>query len=59
MIDSAKLCEEWMAALCHNQNTGELGDVGEDGQWRDREGNVVQSEGETGTPLGLLSRLSS
>lgn len=45
MVDSAKLAEEWMIALNHNQNTGLLGEVGVDGLWRDEEGNVVQSSG--------------
>lgn len=51
MVDSPQLCAEWRAALEHNQNTGALGAVDEDGLWRDREGNVVQSSGGTGECL--------
>ncbi len=48
MVDSPKLCAEWMAALNNNQNTAMLGPIGEDGLWRDKDGNVVQSSGGLG-----------
>ena len=51
MVDSAQLCADWMRALNHNQRSGELGEVGEDGLWRDKDGNVVQSSGGNGTSL--------
>ena len=51
MVDSAQLCAEWVDALNHNQRSGELGAVDEDGLWRDKEGNVVQSSGGYGACL--------
>ena len=48
MVDSAQLAREWLIALNINQNTGQYGAVDEDGFWRDKDGNVVQSSGGTG-----------
>ncbi|THG97953.1 hypothetical protein EW026_g4144 [Hermanssonia centrifuga] len=54
MVDSPKLCAEWMAALNNNQNTAMLGPIGEDGLWRDKDGNVVQSSGGLGGPVEVM-----
>lgn len=57
MVDSQQLCSEWLAALNHNQNSGTLGPVGEDGLWRDKDGNVVQSSGGYGAyPCSSITR---
>ncbi|KAI0685630.1 hypothetical protein BC835DRAFT_1383153 [Cytidiella melzeri] len=54
MIDSPQHARELAAALNHNQNTGLLGSVDEDGFWRDKEGKVVQSSGGTGGPVEVM-----
>ena len=54
MVDSAELCAEWMAALNHNQNSGTIGHVDDDGMWRDKDGNVVQSSGGLGGPTEVI-----
>ena len=48
MIDSAEWCTEFIAGLENNQNTAAYGSLGEDGQWRDKDGNVVESSGGKG-----------
>jgi hypothetical protein len=54
MIDSAELAHDWMTALNVNQNTAQFGSVDEDGFWRDKDGNVVQSSGGTGGPVEVI-----
>lgn len=39
MLQSAAICKDWMHVLRSNQNTLQRGLVGEDGIWRDSEGN--------------------
>ncbi len=54
MVDSPQLCAEWRRALDHNQRTGELGPVQEDGVWRDKEGKEVGSSGGMGGPVEVV-----
>ena len=54
MVDSPKLAAEWVAALNHNQNTHLYGEVKEDGVWRDKDGNEVQSSGGYGGPVNVM-----
>ncbi|KAI0103621.1 hypothetical protein GGR51DRAFT_523871 [Nemania sp. FL0031] len=53
MLDSPQICRAWIDALRRNQNTGIYGAVGEDGIWRDEQGNGV--EGATGIDAGRFS----
>jgi hypothetical protein len=48
MIDSADWCTEFVNALEHNQNTALYGALDDEGEWRDKEGNLVESAGGKG-----------
>ncbi|KAF7800300.1 hypothetical protein EIP86_011548 [Pleurotus ostreatoroseus] len=54
MVDSPQLCIEWRRALDHNQRSGELGPVQEDGIWRDSAGQEVGSSGGMGGPVEVM-----
>ena len=54
MVDSPQLCIEWRRALDHNQRSGELGPVQEDGIWRDTSGQEVGSSGGMGGPVEVM-----
>ncbi|KAJ8127857.1 hypothetical protein O1611_g5779 [Lasiodiplodia mahajangana] len=56
MLDSPQICRAWIEGLRRNQNTGIYGAVGEDGIWRDEQGNEV--EGATGVDAGRFSWFS-
>jgi hypothetical protein len=49
MIDSAQWCREFITALQHNQNTAQFGRLNEDGEWRDANGELVESSGGKGS----------
>lgn len=53
MLDSPQICRAWIDALRRNQNTGIYGAVGDDGIWRDEQGNTV--EGALGADAGRFS----
>ncbi|CAF1269530.1 unnamed protein product [Adineta steineri] len=40
MIDSPLIVKEWIEALYKNQSTGQYGRIGQDGKWRDANGNL-------------------
>jgi len=42
MIDSEEVCKTWVDGLRRNQNTHVYGSLGEDGVWRDEEGNEAE-----------------
>lgn len=56
MIDSPKICMEWLDALRRNQNTHMYGEVQEDGIWRDPE-TGKEVEGSIGIDPGRFSWL--
>ncbi|TDL14990.1 hypothetical protein BD410DRAFT_733330, partial [Rickenella mellea] len=56
MIDSPDITQAMISGINANQNTSIYGAVGkEDGIWRDRDGNVVQSSGIAAPgPMGIV-----
>ncbi|KAL6865660.1 hypothetical protein ACO1O0_001755 [Amphichorda felina] len=55
MVDSRAVCAQWREAVERNQNTRLFGEVGEDGVWRDKEGNPGEGySGDPGVVDGLL-----
>lgn len=48
MVDSAEVCRKWREGIERNQNTWKFGKAGDDGIWRDKNGN--EAEGSMGRP---------
>lgn len=45
LVDSPRLCEEWMQRLNANQNTARFGKLDNDGLWRNpKDGSVLESK---------------
>lgn len=54
MIDSPSVCKEWRDGIRRNENTHLYGKLGDDGIWRDKDGNVAtDGSGVTSGPKGL------
>lgn len=57
LIDSVKICSEWMEAIDSNQNTRQYGRVESDGVWRE-EGKPLKDAGILNPETGFRSAVS-
>ena len=55
LIDSEEVCRKWKEGIERNQNTWRFGKGGNDGMWRDEQGNEAEgSMGKPSAPVGWV-----